>query len=109
MPFTPSLNNTVVLAGSGGQITDAAGNVWSISPSNTVLENGVVAGFSANVTKLAYVGGVIYQQNKTDAWYNWNGTTWLGIVHNPLPAPVPPASAGSPPGGSPATRPGALR
>jgi hypothetical protein len=55
-----------------------------------VLENGVVAGFSANVTQLAYVGGVIYQQNTADAWYNWNGTTWLGIVRNPLPRRRPP-------------------
>ena len=57
--MTASPNDTVVLAGSTGAITDAAGNVWTISSTNAVLENGKAAAFSANVAEIAYFSSTL--------------------------------------------------
>ncbi len=59
---TPSADDTVVTAGSTAAITDASGNTWTIA-SGTVQENGQAAGFSANVTEIAYVNGNVWQEN----------------------------------------------
>lgn len=76
-PITPSPDNTVVQAGSTDSITDAAGNAWTIS-NGVVNENGAAAGYSANVTEIAYAGGAIYQENNAGLWWQWNGTAWTG-------------------------------
>src|SRR5271165_2825878 len=69
-------------------IVDASGNVWTLPANGAVMENGAAAGYSANVTKLAYVGGVIWQGNSSGAWWSWNGTAWVGGA-DPLPTPTP--------------------
>ncbi len=79
-----SLNNTVVAAGSWGAIIDARGNRWTISSQRAVLENGLFAGFTANVTEIAYVNGVVWHENSAGSWYQWTGTGWLA-GNNPLP------------------------
>lgn len=66
----------VVLAGSGQSFTDSSGNVWTISPTNTVLINGASAAFSANVAEIAYVKGVVWQENTSNQWFSWNGSAW---------------------------------
>jgi endoglucanase len=88
----PSPNNTVVSAGSGGSITDSSGNVWTITGSGMVAVNGSPAGYSASVTKLAYVNGTVWQQANYRGgqyWWSWNGSGWdggLGISQSPLPS-----------------------
>lgn len=77
-PTPPSPDKTVVLAGSGGSIIDAAGNAWTISTGNEILENGKAPAFSANVAEMAYVSGTIFQENTGNQWYSWNGIDWLG-------------------------------
>jgi hypothetical protein len=62
---------------SATEITDQQSNVWTVS-SGVILENGIKAGYSAYVSQLLYVNGVIYQQNTAGGWWSWNGSTWVG-------------------------------
>jgi hypothetical protein len=76
----------------GGSITDGKGNVWSISTSGLVVENGVTNKFTANVTELAYKNGVLWQENTSHLWYAEEGNV-PGNYHGWSPAtsvaPVP--------------------
>ncbi|HVY17267.1 MAG TPA: hypothetical protein VHB27_18735, partial [Rhodopila sp.] len=87
VPTGPSTNDTIVLAGSKSSIIDASKNTWTIS-NGTVLKNGQAAGYSANVSRIAYVNGNVWQQNTSGLWWKWNGTTWpgYGTSTNPLPS-----------------------
>ncbi len=52
----PSAADSTLAAGSSGSLTDGSGNTWTIV--NGVAEiNGAAAGYSANVSELAYAGG----------------------------------------------------
>nr|WP_294529814.1 hypothetical protein [uncultured Rhodopila sp.] len=93
---TPSANDTVVLAGSSARITDASGNVWTITSAGRVAVNGTTDAATANVTELAYVNGTIWQENAGKLW--WGETkpndSWApaaGTAVSPLPA-APPAA-----------------
>jgi hypothetical protein len=61
---------------SAAQIIDSGGNVWTVV-GGVVYENGAVAGYSANVTELAYDGSVVYQENAAGVWCSWNGSSWV--------------------------------
>ncbi len=89
--MTPSANDTAVLAGSAGSITDVSGNVWTITSGGQVAVNGTPEATTANVTELAYVNGEVWQENASNLW--WGETTptasWLpnaGTSTSPLPA-----------------------
>ncbi len=71
-----SPNDTVVTAGSNGTITDAVGNDWTITSSNVVDENGAAAGYTAKVAEIAYVNSVVWCENTSYEWYQWNGSGW---------------------------------
>ncbi|MEA2739969.1 MAG: hypothetical protein QOH05_3276, partial [Acetobacteraceae bacterium] len=60
---------TVVTTGAIGSITDASGNLWSISTSKVTL-NGVADPSTANVIELAYVNGKIWQENSAGLWWS---------------------------------------
>ena len=87
-----SPNGTVVTANTGGAITDSKGNVWTISESGLVVENGVADTFTANVTELAFKNGVLWQENTSFLWYAKVGNV-PGSYHGWSPAtsvaPVP--------------------
>ena len=91
---TPSANDTVVQAGSASAITDASGNQWTIA-NGAVQENGAAAGYSANVSEIAYVNGTVWQENAGNLWWSWNGTAWPGngTTTSPLPATAPPVTS----------------
>jgi hypothetical protein len=40
--------------------------------------NGALAGYSANVTELVYVSGVVSQENAAGGWWSWTNGTWNG-------------------------------
>lgn len=65
---TASANDTVVTAGSSAVITDASGNTWTLA-NGVVQENGQAAGYSADVTQIAYVDGTVWQQNTQGLWW----------------------------------------
>ncbi|WP_428486556.1 beta strand repeat-containing protein [Rhodopila sp.] len=76
LPIVGSANNTVVAAnptGSSGAVFDAGGNAWTITSGGKVAFNGVAIPATANVIELAYVGGVVWQENSSD--------NWVSIVH----------------------------
>lgn len=93
-----SPNNTVVNAGSGGSITDAVGNVWTITPSNQIAINGTVDPVTNNVLQLAYVNGVVWQYTGYGLWYSYSSAdgSWTESATSPLPAAPPPSSTPSP-------------
>ncbi len=94
---TPTPTDTVVRAGSTAAIIDASSNKWTITASATVDENGTAAGYSADVTEIAYVGTTVWQENTSDNWYSWTGTTWSGgTATSPLPATPAPTPAPTP-------------
>jgi hypothetical protein len=67
-----SLNNTLLTATGGNArsaITDAGGNTWTIV-NGRVAVNGAVDETTANVTHLAYVNGVVWQENTSDLWWS---------------------------------------
>jgi hypothetical protein len=69
-----SANNTIVTVIAGQpatSITDASGNAWSIV-NGAVTLNGVVDSTTANVVELAYVNGLIWQENVNHLWWSKN-------------------------------------
>jgi hypothetical protein len=73
--------NCTTITQPGQSITDAAGNTWTlVGPSDNlvVYMNGEPAGYSANVTELAYVGHLVSQENAAGGWWNWANGTWNG-------------------------------
>jgi hypothetical protein len=91
---TPSPNNTVINAGSGGSITDSTGNVWTITPSGQIAVNGAVDPVTNNVLQLAYVSNVVWQYTGYDIWYSYSATdgTWTESATSPLPVGTPPTA-----------------
>jgi hypothetical protein len=75
-PLATSASDMVISPTSASAVVDADGNSWAITSDGTVYEDGAAAGYSANVTQLAYVGGVIWQENASNLWWSWTGTGW---------------------------------
>jgi hypothetical protein len=83
-----SPNNTLVKYGQA--LTDAQGNVWTITADGLVAVNGAPDPTTANVTHLAYVDGVVWQENNSDLWWSKTSPTaqWdppSGTAVAPLP------------------------
>ena len=79
------------------QVVDGSHNVWAISSTGYVYKNGIQDATSRNVTHLLYYNGNIYQENKSDNWYAFNGKGWTqisgdpdsGVASGPTPTPAP--------------------
>lgn len=104
VPPTESTPGTTVLAGSTAAIIDGAGNHWTITPTHQVAINGAADPTTANVTELAYVNGVVWQENAAKLW--WQATAkdgWQppGGTTSPFAAPAPPAPPQPPVAGTP--------
>ncbi len=89
-----SPNDTVVgfdLPGASNvatSITDADGNVWTITSGGQVAENGVADQTTSYVIALAYVNGEIFQENITNTWWGKtsSSTAWFGAwTYSQLP------------------------
>ncbi|MBS0643788.1 MAG: hypothetical protein U1E70_15840 [Acetobacteraceae bacterium] len=85
-----SSNNTLI--GRNGSITDAAGNVWTITATGQVAVNGVVDSSTRNVTHLAYVNGLVWQENSLNLWWSksapsaaWSPPQGTSLVPVPVP------------------------
>jgi hypothetical protein len=90
----PSAPGSIVLTGSTGVITDASGNTWTIK-NGAVQMNGSNAGYSANVTEIAYVNGTVWQENASNQWWGWSNNGWNtgnGTTTSPLPAAATPSA-----------------
>jgi len=90
----PSQNNATLAAGASGVLVDNAGNTWGISNGQVTI-NGVADSTTANVIDLAFVKGVIWQQNASKLWWSKASPTaaWTpqaGTSTNPITGAVPP-------------------
>jgi hypothetical protein len=84
----PSADDSTLAAGAAGSLIDASGNTWTIAGGVAEI-NGAAAGYTANVSELAYAGGAIWQENAGGLWWEWSGTNWgsgAGTSTSPLPA-----------------------
>lgn len=65
---------------------DNAGVVWSISINGRVATNGVEDSTTAQVTFMAFVNGVIWQQNAAGNWFSKTSqaAAWQGPATSPL-------------------------
>jgi hypothetical protein len=104
-----SPNDTLI--GPGQSITDAAGNVWTITASRQVAVNGQVDPTTAGVTHLAYVNGLVWHENTSNLWWSKGspGASWsppngtvavpvhvLGVASNNAVFGIPLSGAVSP-------------
>ncbi len=67
------------LTNATGSIIDGSGNSWTLAVVNgsfAVYENGAAAGFSTEVTQLAYIGHVVSQENAAGDWWSWTAGNW---------------------------------
>lgn len=80
-----SPSGTLILKGSTAAIIDAAGNAWTITAGGLVAVQAATATSAtpdtttANVTKLAYVNGLVWQKNTANLWWSKTapGAGWL--------------------------------
>ena len=89
----PSANNTVVLLGSTAAITNAAGDKWTITAGGQVAVNGVADTTTSGVIEIAYVNGLVWQENAGKLWWGKSSASasWTGGTStSPLPPPAPP-------------------
>jgi hypothetical protein len=87
--FTPSPNNTVVLAGSSALITDSTGNTYGIVGAQVSI-NGTTDTTTANVVELAYVNSVVWHKNTSGNWYSRTSGGWSSATTT---SPIPDVSA----------------
>jgi hypothetical protein len=82
---TESTNDTQIVAGTPGQITDSAGNVWTLtSGTDLLVVNGVTQAGSATVSNMAYVNHTIW----AEAGGNWYSADYSGGTVNVLSGPA---------------------
>jgi hypothetical protein len=54
--------SAILQAGSGGSITDSAGNTWTITSGGQIAVNEATDTSTSGVVELAYVGGIMWQE-----------------------------------------------
>lgn len=67
---------------SAASITDASGNVWTLTSGAQIAKNGTVDPITANVNLLLYYNGTVYQEAQTNLWWSWNGSSWVALGAN---------------------------
>jgi hypothetical protein len=109
-PASPS--GTVVKLGSTAALTDAVGNLWTLSSGGVIAVNGAPDTTTHLVSQIAYVGGLVWQNSTgfkgQNLWWSKASPTaaWLptsGTATSPLPSsvtapppPPPPVTTGRP-------------
>ncbi len=71
--LTASPDGTIVP--SAASIVDNSANVWTLS-NGFIYKNGVKDPNSYNVIALLWIGGYVYQENTSKAYYKWTGSGW---------------------------------
>ncbi len=86
---------------SGGILTDAAGNKWTLTSAGVVEENGTPVPDGSGTSAFAIVGNLYYGQDATSQnWLTYSPTTqsWTSsaapvLVPTPAPTPIPTPSS----------------
>lgn len=77
--YQASADKSTIVAPTNAVIVDAAHHVWGIDAKGVITIDGVEDPLTSNVVELAYVGGLVWQQNKTPLWWSKVSPTapWL--------------------------------
>lgn len=94
--LTASPDKSVITAPTTGTLVDNSGNAWGINSAGVVTVNGIVDTTTANVVKLAWVSGTIWQENASLLW--WGKTTPTGAWAPSNGTPVSPLVVNTPTG-----------
>jgi hypothetical protein len=95
---TPTPTSNELTPTSGGTLTDAVGNTWTLTSAGAVDENSTAVPGGSGTAALALVSNVIYGQDATSkSWYTYSTTsqTWTSSaapVLTSTPTPTPTAS-----------------
>ncbi len=102
---TPTASSNELTPTSGGTLTDASGNTWTLTAAGGVDENGTPVPGGSGTSAFAIVGNVYYGQDATSlGWYTYSPTTksWTSSVApvlsptpTPLPTPIPTPTTGT--------------
>lgn len=91
-----SANGSLLVAGSGGYLTDGSQNTWTTgwkSGSNWVIcKNEVIDHSTANVARLLLYNSVLYQEASGGNWWSYVNGTWNALSGDPRP---PPSASGT--------------
>ena len=74
--ISPSTQPTTLIPTSGGTLTDASGNEWTLTSAGAVDENGTPVPNGSDTSAFAIVGNLYYGQDATTQdWYTYSPTT----------------------------------
>ena len=69
---------------SGGSIVDAEGNVWTLTATGSVEENGAAVFGSDWTVALTYSNNTIWRKEAASSqWYSYSNGIWTGPVASP--------------------------
>ena len=93
---TPTPTGKEITPTSGGTLTDASGNKWTLTSAGVVDENGTPVPGGSGTSAFAIVGNLYYGQDATTQdWYTYSpaSQSWTSSaapVLTPTPTPTPP-------------------
>lgn len=97
---TAATTPIVLTPTSGGSITDVQGNIWTLSASGAVEENGRAIPGGAGTSQVTYVNSILWAKGSADnTWYTYANGFWMNqgsaTPSGPLtpPAKIPPSQA----------------
>jgi hypothetical protein len=101
-PISPASQPVTLTPTSGGTLTDASGNKWTLTSAGVVDENGAAVPNGSDTAAFAIVGNVYYGQDATTQdWYTYSpaSQSWTSSaapVLTPTPTPTPPTPTPTP-------------
>jgi hypothetical protein len=79
----------VLTTTSGGSIKDDSANVWTLTSSGQIVENGAAVPGGGGTSGLTFASSTIWGRDASSGnWYAWTGSTWNGPGANPVGANV---------------------
>jgi parallel beta-helix repeat protein len=93
---SPSPDDTVITQ-PGQSLVGIDGTVYEIATGGAITANRVVDAFAKNVIQMAYVKGVVWEEDSSARWYSktFVNQAWSGPFASPLTTTTPVASSGS--------------
>lgn len=68
--YPASADKAILVAPTDGFLVDAAHHLWGIDAKGVITVDGVEDATTSNVIELAFVAGLIWQENKTPMWWS---------------------------------------
>ena len=101
---TPAPTDEEITPTSGGTLTDASGNQWTLTSAGVVEENGTPVPDGSDTSAFAIVDNVYHGQDAaTQDWYtyspasqSWTSSVAPVLTPTPTPTPIPPTPTPTP-------------